>query len=84
MSLLVKLGRIRLQQPFGHWMDGLLSQRGFDLAPLDPQVISVAMGLGFTEDPFDAAIVATALAKGLPLITRDREITRSKVVEIAW
>jgi PIN domain nuclease of toxin-antitoxin system len=35
-------------------------------------------------DPFDSAIVATALALGLEVVTRDRAITDSATVGVIW
>jgi hypothetical protein len=76
--------RIRLQQPFAQWASVLTAMRGFDLAPLDLEVIAEAHQLTFTDDPFDAAIVATARIKDLPLVTKDSIITDSGIVEVAW
>ncbi len=38
----------------------------------------------FNRNIFDAAIVATAIVKDLPLITRDNAITYSGVIEAYW
>lgn len=35
-------------------------------------------------DPFDSAIVATALALGVEVVTRDRAITDSGTVGVIW
>ena len=35
-------------------------------------------------DPMDGLIVATALALGLPLVTRDGRITDAGVVDVVW
>ena len=35
-------------------------------------------------DPADRLIVATAMELGLPLVTRDRKIRRSKLVDLIW
>jgi hypothetical protein len=35
-------------------------------------------------DPFDGVIAATAKVMDLPLITKDREIGESQLVEIYW
>ena len=83
-SIVLKEGRVSLPEPFGQWARRILSHPGFDLAPLDSQVIVEAAYLRFHSDPFDAAIVATALVKDLPLITKDRAITNAGLVEIAW
>jgi PIN domain nuclease of toxin-antitoxin system len=47
-------------------------------------VIAEAHGLAFSGDPFDRAIVATARLIDAPLITEDRIITESGLVDIAW
>ncbi len=83
LSWLYKLGRAPMREPFGQWAAVLLKQVGFDFAPLDLEVITEASYLDL-RDPFDAAIVATARIKDLPLITKDRRIADAGVVEIAW
>lgn len=83
ISLLVKNGRIRLKQPFDQWAAALVALRGFDLLPLELEVIAEAHNLTF-DDPFDAAIVATARVKDLPLITKDETITDSGMVDVEW
>lgn len=45
---------------------------------------AVAFPLTFPRDPVDRIIVATALVEGLSLITADREIHRSKLVQTIW
>jgi PIN domain nuclease of toxin-antitoxin system len=84
ISFLLKGVRIKLRQPFEQWANSLLSIEGFDIAPLDIEVIAESLRLTFNNDPFDAAIVATARIKDLPLITRDDDITSSQVVDIEW
>jgi len=38
----------------------------------------------FVRDPADRVIAATARAEGLPLVTRDRRLRRSRLVETVW
>ena len=83
-ALLARRGRIALRNPFREWAERLFHKRGFDLAPLDVSVIEAAGALHFTQDPFDGAIVATALTRELPLITADGPIQRANVVETIW
>lgn len=84
ISMVLKESRVSLPEPFGRWTSRILSSPGFDLAPLDAETIIEAAYLSFDNDPFDAAIVATARLKELPLITKDRAISDAGVVEIAW
>jgi PIN domain nuclease of toxin-antitoxin system len=84
ISILMRSGRIRLREPFELWVGALFALAGFDLAPLDLSVIVESNALGFTRDPFDTSIVATARVKDIPLITKDAEIADSHLVEIAW
>ena len=48
------------------------------------EIISEARNYGFNDDIFDAAIVATAKVKDVPLIMRDTAIIASGLVEIYW
>lgn len=84
ISFLLKSGRVMLYQPFEQWANYLLAIGGFDIAPLDIEVIAESLRLSFNNDPFDVAIVATARIKDLPLITKDDDITSSQVVDIVW
>lgn len=77
-------GIIRLNTSFEDWLDALLVLPCFDAVPLDEQVIVEARKFNFNRDVFDAAIVATARIKDLPLITKDQAISDSGVVEIWW
>lgn len=57
-----------------------------DLHPIDVAVADAAIStprdaLG---DPWDRFILATALALGLPLVTRDARIQKTKLVETVW
>jgi PIN domain nuclease of toxin-antitoxin system len=84
IAILLKMSRVRLLQPFSQWTELLLAKQGFELAPLDPQVIGKAMQFSFNADPFDPVIVATAELKDLPLITRDQQILNARIVEVVW
>lgn len=84
VSMLIKSGVVALRDSFDLWASALLAKRGFDLAPLDVEVMTESLHLSFSNDPFDVAIVATARVKDLPLITADADIADANIVEIAW
>ena len=54
--------------------------------PMTPEITAVAVRLpiGYPKDPADRVIASTALVEGIPLVTADQQIRRSKVVETIW
>ena len=84
IALLAKRGRIILKDGFEKWSRKVLSKSGFAIAHLETEIIAKSVGYNFNEDPFDAAIVATAVEFEIPLITKDVAITGSNLVEIYW
>ena len=51
--------------------------------PIDLAVCRVSIRLDFQGDPADELIAATSIVHGIPLVTRDRSIRRSKLVVFA-
>jgi PIN domain nuclease of toxin-antitoxin system len=83
IAMLLKVGRIALQEEFSDWAEQLIVQRGFDLAPFDIRMVTEAYYYPFA-DPFDSVIAATAAVMDLPLITKDQGISDSQLVDIYW
>ena len=56
------------------------------LKPMTPEITAVAARLpvGYPKDPADRVIGSTAIVEGIPLITADQQIRRSKAVETIW
>lgn len=83
-GLLHRLMRIRFHPSFRGWSDALASQPGFAFAPLELDVVLASLDFEPNSDLFDVSIVATAVDRELPLITKDEAIVRSRAVEIHW
>jgi len=83
MAMLLKVGRIALQEPYGDWAEHLLAQPGFALAAVDVRMLAEAYYYPFP-DPFDSVITATAKVMDLPLMTNDAEINASQLADIYW
>ena len=56
------------------------------LRPVTPEIAALAVRLPeqFPKDPSDRLIASTAMVEGMPLVTADMRIRRSKVVETVW
>jgi len=83
IGLLLKIGRISLQESYRDWAEHLVAQQGFDIAPFTVDITSEAFNYSF-DDPFDSVITATAKVFDLALITKDRDISDSGLVDIHW
>ncbi len=80
LGMLARLGRIEVD------LDDPELRRFLDAVhvwPLELDVIRAMSRLDFKSDPADEIIAATSLVHGIPLLTRDRKLLRSKVVPLA-
>jgi PIN domain nuclease of toxin-antitoxin system len=84
LATLASKNRIHLDISLESFLQEVESR--FIVLPMSGRVGSRAMGLPgtFPKDPADRIIGATALVEGLPLLTADRQIRRSKAVQTVW
>ena len=56
------------------------------LRPMTPEITALAARLppDFPKDPADRVIAATAAIEGMPLVTADTQIRRTKIVPTVW
>ena len=80
LAKLAQLGRITLDLED---RDVTSVLAGIQVWPLDLAVARASTRLDFRGDPADEIIAATSLVHEIPLVTRDRQIRRSKLVPIA-
>jgi len=84
LATLASKGRIHLSISLESFLQEVEAR--FVVLPISGRACARAMGLptAYPKDPADRIIGATALVEGLSLITADREIHRSKVVNAVW
>jgi PIN domain nuclease of toxin-antitoxin system len=80
LAKLVQLGRLRFDLDDDEVTRTLGALRVW---PLDLAVARMSTRLDFRGDPADELIAATSVVHGVPLLTRDRVIRRSRIVPLA-
>jgi PIN domain nuclease of toxin-antitoxin system len=78
----VELGRLRLEMSLEAWLGAAAHPATVRVLPVTPEIaVEVArLPKTFHRDPADRLIVATSRVLGLPLLTRDKLIVRSRLV----
>jgi PIN domain nuclease of toxin-antitoxin system len=84
LAMLSSKGRIRLNISLESFLREVEAR--FIVLPISGQACVRALGLpaAYPKDPADRIIGATALVEGLPLLTADSEIRRSKALHTIW
>ena len=80
LAKLVQLKRVKLDLED---QDVVRTLSGLHVWPVDLEVSLASTRLDFRGDPADELIAATSVVHGIPLLTRDRAIRRSKRVPLA-
>jgi PIN domain nuclease of toxin-antitoxin system len=80
IAKLVQMGRVELDLD-----DPELSRllAAIQCWPIDLETARMSTRLDFASDPADEIIAATSVVRGLPLVTRDKKIRKSRVVPLA-
>lgn len=86
MAMIIARGAF---QPLGTpeaWLTQLIERTGVVIKELTPLVATLATQFPdeIPGDPADRLIAATARAEGLPLVTRDRHLRRSRLIHTIW
>jgi len=83
LALLSKRNVIALQPDAKRWLAAVALD--LTVLPINAAIADAATSLDLPQgDPFDRVIVATAKSYDLLLITKDRDITASKLVATLW
>ena len=82
--LLARAMRISLRRSARAFFDDLFSNPAYQPLAVSPAHVLDADDLRFTRDPFDGLICAAARDLDLPLVTRDADISASRVVSVIW
>jgi len=84
ITMIESKGRIKLNASLETFLSEIEAR--FVVLPITGRVCARALGLpaAYPKDPADRVIGATALVEGIPLVTADDEIRRSKALRTIW
>ncbi len=82
VAMLAERGRLELDVPLGEWLDAAAHPRSVQILTITPRIAAAVAALpeSFHRDPADRLIVATSRAMGIPVLSHDRLINRSRLV----
>jgi PIN domain nuclease of toxin-antitoxin system len=82
VAMRVERRRIELSTPLRDWLDAASHPRTVRIVPISPAIAAETATLPQAlRDPADRIIVATSRIFGLPLLTHDRTILRSRLAD---
>ena len=84
VTFLHRAGRGGLKVAPAAFFNTLFLNPCYQAIDLTAEQVFAAEELRINRDPFDGLIAAAAVVLGLPLITRDRDLTASKAVKVIW
>ena len=83
-TLLARVGKVNLRRTTRAFFTDLFTNPAYQPFDLTSEQVFAADELRFNRDPFDALVVAAALALDLRLMTRDAEIAASGSIKTIW
>lgn len=85
VAMLVARGRLELDREVSLWLRQSLAKPRATLVPIDPEIATVAVGLDWAHgDPADRLIAATAIVRGVSLVSKDGRLRGLSSVRTIW
>lgn len=86
MAMLIAYGRLAVAETPGRWIEQVVEKSGVVVHPITPAIAALATQFpeGFPKDPADRLVAATARVLGASLVTADRDLRRSPLVNTVW
>ncbi|NOZ68188.1 MAG: type II toxin-antitoxin system VapC family toxin [Deferribacteres bacterium] len=86
VAMLVSRKRLVLDRDVEVWIDLALKLPRVRLVPLTPHIAvrSTRLEKGFTGDPADCILVATALEYGSPVVSKDERLKHYPGLSVIW
>ena len=86
IAMLIKKERIKIDTTASNLINLYLQTRNISVIQISPEIaeLSVNFGEEVNKDPADRVIAATSIIQNAQLVTADKNLIKSKVVETVW
>lgn len=82
LAMLEKKNRLRFNQPINEWIESSIKRHDIEIINPNHQILLKSVQLEWDNpDPADRIIISTAIENNIPLITFDKKIINSKLIE---
>ncbi len=84
--MLVRKKRIEINISYIEFINLVLSSNNYILKGITPEIaeLSTLLSTEISQDPADRIICATALTMKMPLVTADKNLRKSKLINTIW
>jgi PIN domain nuclease of toxin-antitoxin system len=86
IAMLIKKERIKINTTASNFINLYLQTRNIAVIQISPEIaeLSVNLGAEINKDPADRIISATSIIQNAQLITADKNLIDSKIVDTLW
>jgi len=86
ISMLVKRKRIEVDETPANFLRLILSSRNYTVVNISPEIAELSVNLddNINSDPADRLIAATSILKQAPVVTADKNLRNSTILETVW
>lgn len=86
ISMLIKRKRIEVDDTASGFINLLLQSRYFHIQEITPEIAELSVNLGpeINNDPADRLIAATSILMNAPVITADKNLIETTLLETIW
>ena len=86
ISMLIKKGRIEVATSAANFINLFLQSRSIIVKSISPEIaeLSVNFGSGINSDPADRIIAATSIIYNAQLVTADKNLRNSELLDTVW
>lgn len=86
VAMLVKKGRVEIDTSAAHFLNLFLQSRNISVLQISPEIaeLSTHFGADVSNDPADRLIAATSIIHNAQLVTADKKLLDSEMVDTLW